>query len=54
MGRLIKQGSKGADVRAIQDVLNFHIRRLAAVERWTATLGRSPTHGWSSFRSRTS
>ena len=28
MGRLVKQGSKGADVRAIQDVLNFHIRRL--------------------------
>jgi hypothetical protein len=28
MGRLIKQGSKGVDVRAIQDVLNFHIRRL--------------------------
>ena len=31
MGRLIKQGSKGADVRAIQDVLNFHIRRLSPV-----------------------
>lgn len=29
MGRLIKQGCKGADVRAVQDVLNFHIRRLA-------------------------
>ena len=29
MGRLIKQGSKGEDVRAIQDVLNFHIRRSA-------------------------
>src|SRR5512141_1720449 len=28
MGRLISQGIKGADVRAIQDVLNFHIRRL--------------------------
>jgi len=28
MGRLISQGVKGADVRAIQDVLNFHIRRL--------------------------
>ncbi len=28
MGRLIKLGCKGADVRAIQDVLNFHIRRL--------------------------
>src|SRR5437879_8012721 len=32
MGRLIKQGSKGADVRAIQDVLNFHIRRLTALK----------------------
>jgi peptidoglycan hydrolase-like protein with peptidoglycan-binding domain len=29
MGRLVRQGCKGADVRAIQDVLNFHIRRLA-------------------------
>jgi hypothetical protein len=29
MGRLIKQGVTGADVRAVQDVLNFHIRRLA-------------------------
>src|SRR5262249_58199332 len=28
MGRLIRLGSKGADVRAVQDVLNFHIRRL--------------------------
>lgn len=28
MGRLIRQGSKGEDVRAVQDVLNFHIRRL--------------------------
>jgi len=28
MGRLIRQGCKGADVHAIQDVLNFHIRRL--------------------------
>lgn len=28
MGRLIKQGMKGADVQAVQDVLNFHIRRL--------------------------
>ena len=27
MGRLIKQGCKGQDVRAVQDVLNFHIRR---------------------------
>ena len=32
MGRLIKQGDKGADVRAIQDVLNFHIRRLAPLK----------------------
>ncbi|MCM2252537.1 MAG: peptidoglycan-binding protein [Ramlibacter sp.] len=29
MGRLIRQGTQGADVRAVQDVLNFHIRRLA-------------------------
>lgn len=32
MGRLVKQGSKGADVRAIQDVLNFHIRRLTPLK----------------------
>ncbi|HEU5134951.1 MAG TPA: peptidoglycan-binding domain-containing protein [Steroidobacteraceae bacterium] len=32
MGRLIKQGLSGADVRAVQDVLNFHIRRLAALK----------------------
>ena len=32
MGRLIKQGLKGADVRAVQDVLNFHIRRLTPLE----------------------
>ena len=32
MGRLIRQGAKGADVRAIQDVLNFHVRRLARAE----------------------
>jgi hypothetical protein len=32
MGRLIKQGTKGADVRAIQDVLNFHIRRLTPLK----------------------
>jgi peptidoglycan hydrolase-like protein with peptidoglycan-binding domain len=32
MGRLITQGAKGADVRAIQDVLNFHIRRLTALK----------------------
>ncbi len=29
MGRLIRQGNTGADVRAIQDVLNFHVRRIA-------------------------
>ena len=28
MSRLIKKGIKGTDVRAVQDVLNFHIRRL--------------------------
>ena len=28
MGRLISQGVQGADVRAVQDVLNFQIRRL--------------------------
>ncbi|MBL8251926.1 MAG: peptidoglycan-binding protein [Candidatus Competibacter sp.] len=28
MSRLLRQGDQGADVRAIQDVLNFHIRRL--------------------------
>ena len=32
MGRLVKLGSKGEDVRAIQDVLNFHIRRLRPLE----------------------
>src|SRR5256885_16999674 len=32
MGRLIKQGTKGADVRAVQDVLNFHIRRLTPLQ----------------------
>jgi hypothetical protein len=32
MGRLIRQGNKGADVRAVQDVLNFHIRRLTPLE----------------------
>ncbi len=32
MGRLIKVGTKGADVRAVQDVLNFHIRRLTPLE----------------------
>ncbi len=29
MGRLIRQGNTGADVRAVQDALNFHIRRIA-------------------------
>jgi peptidoglycan hydrolase-like protein with peptidoglycan-binding domain len=28
MSRLLRQGDQGADVRALQDVLNFHIRRL--------------------------
>jgi hypothetical protein len=32
MGRLIKQGLQGADVRAVQDVLNFHIRRLTPLK----------------------
>ena len=32
MGRLIRQGLNGADVRAVQDVLNFHIRRLAPLK----------------------
>lgn len=32
MGRLIRQGVNGADVRAVQDVLNFHIRRLAPLK----------------------
>ncbi len=32
MGRLIKQGLNGADVRAVQDVLNFHIRRLGPLK----------------------
>jgi len=32
MGRLIIQGLKGEDVRAVQDVLNFHIRRLEPLE----------------------
>lgn len=32
MGRLIRQGLKGADVRAVQDVLNFHIRRLKPLD----------------------
>lgn len=27
MGRLLRQGSEGQDVRAVQDVLNHHIRR---------------------------
>ncbi|MEO8593740.1 MAG: peptidoglycan-binding domain-containing protein [Candidatus Solibacter sp.] len=32
MGRLIKQGLKGEDVRAVQDVLNFHVRRFAPLK----------------------
>ena len=32
MGRLIRQGCKGEDVRAVQDVLNFHIRRLTPLD----------------------
>jgi len=32
MGRLIKQGIQGEDVRAVQDVLNFHIRRLTPLQ----------------------
>ena len=32
MGRLIRQGDQGHDVRAVQDVLNFHIRRLAPLK----------------------
>jgi Putative peptidoglycan binding domain len=32
MGRLIQLGCKGADVRAVQDVLNFHIRRLQPLD----------------------
>jgi len=32
MGRLIKQGVTGTDVRAVQDVLNFHVRRLAPLK----------------------
>jgi peptidoglycan hydrolase-like protein with peptidoglycan-binding domain len=32
MGRLIKLGCKGQDVRAVQDVLNFHIRRLTPLD----------------------
>jgi hypothetical protein len=32
MSRLIKQGLAGADVRAVQDVLNFHIRRLTPLK----------------------
>ena len=28
MARLLRQGDQGQDVRAVQDVLNFQIRRL--------------------------
>ena len=31
MSRTLRVGDKGADVRAVQDVLNFQIRRLAAL-----------------------
>ena len=31
MARLLRNGDQGADVRALQDVLNFHIRRLQAL-----------------------
>jgi hypothetical protein len=53
MDRLIRQGCKGADVRAVQDVLNFHVRRRAplAVD---GDFGPLTRHGWSSLRSRTS
>ena len=29
MSRTLRIGDRGSDVRAVQDVLNFHIRRLA-------------------------
>ena len=32
MGRLIRQGNKGADVLAVQDALNFHVRRLTPLD----------------------
>jgi peptidoglycan hydrolase-like protein with peptidoglycan-binding domain len=32
MGRLISFGAKGTDVRAVQDVLNFHVRRLEPLD----------------------
>ena len=32
MARLLNKGTTGADVRALQDVLNFHIRRLAPLK----------------------
>jgi hypothetical protein len=32
MGRLMQQGVKGADVRAVQDVLNFHVRRFTPLK----------------------
>jgi peptidoglycan hydrolase-like protein with peptidoglycan-binding domain len=31
MGRMISQGMRGEDVRAVQDVLNFHIRRFQSL-----------------------
>ena len=30
MSRTLRIGDQGGDVRAVQDVLNFHIRRLEA------------------------
>ena len=32
MSRTLRVGDQGSDVRAVQDVLNFHIRRLARLE----------------------
>ena len=31
MSRTLRMGDQGGDVRAVQDVLNFHIRRLEAL-----------------------
>ena len=32
VARILRRGDQGADVRAVQDVLNFHIRRLVPLE----------------------
>jgi peptidoglycan hydrolase-like protein with peptidoglycan-binding domain len=32
MSDLLRQGSTGAEVRALQDVLNFHVRRVAPLK----------------------